>query len=105
MLWTICCEQAACTCLRPQLPLTPPQAPDIAGQGIANPVGTILSAAMLCRYSLGETRAADAIEAAVRQVLDARADGGDEVRTRDLHGQAGSKDVGDAVCARLEKLL
>ncbi|HBT80035.1 MAG: 3-isopropylmalate dehydrogenase [Selenomonas sp.] len=53
-------------------------APDIAGQGIANPMGTILSAAMLLRYSLHEVEAADAIEAAVRQTL---ADG---VRTADL---------------------
>lgn len=44
-------------------------APDIAGKGIANPVGTILSAAMLLRYSLGAEAAAQAIEAAVDAVL------------------------------------
>lgn len=44
-------------------------APDIAGQGIANPVGTILSAAMLLRYSLHEEEAARAIEAAVDMTL------------------------------------
>ena len=44
-------------------------APDIAGQNIANPIATILSAAMLLRYSLDQDAAADAIEAAVRQVL------------------------------------
>ena len=44
-------------------------APDIAGQGIANPIGTILSAAMLLRYSLHEEAAADAIEAAVDKAL------------------------------------
>lgn len=44
-------------------------APDIAGQGIANPIGTILSAAMLLRYSLHEEKAADAIEAAVDTAL------------------------------------
>ena len=44
-------------------------APDIAGQGIANPIGTILSAAMLLRYSLHEEKAADAIEAAVDKAL------------------------------------
>ncbi|WP_037352558.1 3-isopropylmalate dehydrogenase [Selenomonas sp. FC4001] len=44
-------------------------APDIAGKGIANPIGTILSAAMLLRYSLHEEAAADAIEAAVDKAL------------------------------------
>ncbi|MBQ7497562.1 MAG: 3-isopropylmalate dehydrogenase [Selenomonas sp.] len=45
-------------------------APDIAGKGIANPLGTILSAAMLLRYSLHEEEAAKAIEAAVEKVLE-----------------------------------
>jgi 3-isopropylmalate dehydrogenase len=45
-------------------------APDIAGEGKANPLATILSAAMLLRYSLDAGAAADAIEAAVEQVLD-----------------------------------
>ena len=53
-------------------------APDIAGQDIANPLGTILSAAMMLRWSLGRADAADAIEAAVSGVL---ADG---IRTKDL---------------------
>ena len=53
-------------------------APDIAGQDIANPLGTILSAAMMLRWSLGRADAADAIEAAVNGVL---ADG---IRTKDL---------------------
>jgi 3-isopropylmalate dehydrogenase len=53
-------------------------APDIAGQDLANPLGTILSSAMLLRWSLGQGRAAEAIEAAVGEVL---ADG---YRTRDL---------------------
>ena len=53
-------------------------APDIAGQDIANPLGMILSTAMMLRWSLGQAAAADAIEAAVNGVL---ADG---VRTRDL---------------------
>ena len=44
-------------------------APDIAGKGIANPVGTILSAAMLLRYSLNEEEAAQAIETAVDKAL------------------------------------
>jgi len=53
-------------------------APDIAGQDIANPLGTILSSAMMLRWSLGQAEAADAIEAAVNGAL---ADG---IRTRDL---------------------
>ena len=44
-------------------------APDIAGQGIANPIATIASAAMLLRYELNETEAADAIENAIKRVL------------------------------------
>ena len=44
-------------------------APDIAGQGIANPVATILSAAMMLRYSFGENEAAKAIENAVKAAL------------------------------------
>jgi 3-isopropylmalate dehydrogenase len=53
-------------------------APDIAGQDIANPLGTIQSAAMMLRWSLGQEAAADAIEAAVTDVLAAG------LRTRDL---------------------
>lgn len=44
-------------------------APDIAGQGIANPIATIASAAMMLRYELGEDKAADRIEAAIEQAL------------------------------------
>src|SRR5690606_39168229 len=46
-------------------------APDIAGQGIANPIATILSAAMMLRYTFNYNEAADAIERAVKEVLDA----------------------------------
>lgn len=46
-------------------------APDIAGKGIANPLAQILSAAMMLRYALGQTAPADAIEAAVRKVIEA----------------------------------
>ncbi len=45
-------------------------APDIAGQGVANPLATILSVAMLLRYSMGYIKTADAIECAVGVVLD-----------------------------------
>ena len=53
-------------------------APDIAGQDLANPIGTVLSAAMLLRWSLGRADAADAVEAAVAGAL------GDGFRTADL---------------------
>ena len=74
-------------------------APDITGQGIANPLATILSAAMLLRYSLGEEAAAGRIEAAVRKVL---AQG---YRTADITEpgcrQVGTVAMGDAVLAAL----
>lgn len=53
-------------------------APDIAGQGISNPIATILSAAMMLRFSLGEEEAADKIEAAVKRALS------EGYRTKDL---------------------
>ncbi|KAI0692277.1 3-isopropylmalate dehydrogenase [Cytidiella melzeri] len=80
-------------------------APDIAGQGIANPIGTILSAAMLLRYSLGMEKPAKAIEDAVRKVLDETEKGGEGYRTADLGGQHKTKDVGDKVVEILETLL
>lgn len=77
----------------------PGSAPDIAGQGIANPVGTILSAAMMLRYSLGRGAEAALIEQAVSKMFD------DGLRTKDLGGQSGTKEVGDRVVAELEALL
>lgn len=70
-------------------------APDIAGKGLANPIATILSLAMLLRHSLGLADAADRIEAAVARTL---ADG---ILGRDLGGTAGTAEIGDAVLARL----
>jgi 3-isopropylmalate dehydrogenase len=58
-------------------------APDIAGKGIANPVGTLLSAAMMLRYGLKENDAAKAIEKAVQKALF-------ENPTKDLGGSAGT---------------
>jgi len=74
-------------------------APDIAGKGVANPLATILSLAMLLRYSLSQAEAADRVEAAVRKVL---AQG---LRTTDI-AEAGRQTVstrvmGDAVIAAL----
>ena len=74
-------------------------APDIAGQNIANPLATILSAAMLLRYSLGETAAADAIEAAVEKVLVAGYLTPD-IATEDCK-KVGTREMGDVVAAAL----
>ena len=74
-------------------------APDIAGQGIANPLATILSVAMMLRYSLDEPAAADAIEKAVEKVLE------DGLRTPDIYTEGcrkiGTVEMGDAVVAAL----
>ena len=66
-------------------------APDIAGKGIANPIGQIWSGAMMLRH-LGKPEAADAIERAIARVL-AKSD----VRTPDIGGKAMTKDVGEAI--------
>jgi 3-isopropylmalate dehydrogenase len=70
-------------------------APDIAGQGKANPMAMILSLAMLLRHSLAREAEALRVEAAVSAAL---ADG---VRGADLGGDAGTAEIGDAVLARL----
>ncbi|KAJ3560464.1 hypothetical protein NP233_g10825 [Leucocoprinus birnbaumii] len=80
-------------------------APDIAGKGIANPIGTILSAAMLLRYSLGLEKPAKAIEDAVRKVLDTHDLGGYGLRTADLGGKVRTAEVGDKIVEVLHKLL
>ena len=74
-------------------------APDIAGKGVANPLATILSAAMMLRFSLNQEAAAQRIEAAVKAVL---AQG---LRTGDIHSEGtrkvGTREMGDAVVAAL----
>ncbi len=74
-------------------------APDIAGQGVANPLATILSGAMLLRYSLGEAAAADAVEQAVKAALD------QGLRTPDIYTdgctRVSTAEMGDAVVAAL----
>jgi 3-isopropylmalate dehydrogenase len=74
-------------------------APDIAGKGVANPLATILSAAMMLRYTLDQPEAADRIESAVRAVL---AQG---LRTGDIWSEGtqrvGTRAMGDAVVAAL----
>ncbi|MBO9576123.1 MAG: 3-isopropylmalate dehydrogenase [Sphingobium sp.] len=70
-------------------------APDIAGQGKANPLAAILSAAMMLRFSLGQAEAADRIEHAVAKALAGGA------RTGDLAGTMSTSEMGDAVLAAL----
>jgi 3-isopropylmalate dehydrogenase len=74
-------------------------APDIAGKGVANPLATILSAAMMLRFSLGQGEAAGRIEAAVKKVL---AQG---LRTPDIYSagttKVGTREMGDAVVKAL----
>ncbi|MBQ9463647.1 MAG: 3-isopropylmalate dehydrogenase, partial [Lachnospiraceae bacterium] len=75
-------------------------APDIAGKGIANPIATILSVAMLLKYSLGLQTEAQAIEDAVEAVLN------EGVRTADIAGEGmtpvGTEAMGEAVLAKLK---
>jgi 3-isopropylmalate dehydrogenase len=77
-------------------------APDIAGKGIANPLATIMSAAMMLRYSLDRPEAALRIEAAVAAVLDSG------LRTADIQVPGGptvsTSAMGDAVCNALTKV-
>jgi 3-isopropylmalate dehydrogenase len=76
-------------------------APDIAGKGIANPLATILSAAMMLRFSLDQPQAADRIESAVKEVL---ASG---LRTPDIYSEGtkkvGTREMGEAVVAAMTK--
>ena len=75
-------------------------APDIAGQGIANPIATILSAAMMLRYSFDLDEEAEAVEKAVSAVLR------DGYRTIDIMSdgmkQIGTKEMGDRICAYIK---
>ena len=74
-------------------------APDIAGQGIANPIAQILSAGMMLRYALGEPAAADAIDAAVRTVIDVG------LRTGDIFSEGtqrvSTRTMGEAIAAAI----
>jgi 3-isopropylmalate dehydrogenase len=74
-------------------------APDIAGQGIANPIATILSVAMMLRHSLDRVDLAERIEQAVGKVLD------DVLRTGDIMSEGctrvGTEGMGDAIVAAL----
>ncbi|MBT8045450.1 MAG: 3-isopropylmalate dehydrogenase [Verrucomicrobiae bacterium] len=74
-------------------------APDIAGQGVANPIAQILSAAMLLRYSLGESEAADAIEYAVNQAIDSGLRTGDLYTGKDGETKVGTVEMAEAIAA------
>ena len=76
-------------------------APDIAGQGIANPIAQILSAAMMLRYSLGESAAADAIDAAVARTIDDGFRTGDIATGAATETRVGTAAMADAILARL----
>jgi tartrate dehydrogenase/decarboxylase/D-malate dehydrogenase len=66
-------------------------APDIAGQGIANPIGMIWSGAMMLEH-LGEVEAANAIVDAIERVLS-----GSDLRTRDMGGRASTEELGHTI--------
>jgi isocitrate dehydrogenase (NAD+) len=72
-------------------------APDIAGQGIANPTALLLSAVMMLHH-LGEEAAGDAVMGALRRVLTAT-----DVRTRDLGGSASTLEFAQAICTAMDK--
>lgn len=74
-------------------------APDISGQGIVNPIGTILSVAMMFRYSLNLAHEAKIVEDAVRAAIDAG------LRTKDMGGSTGTAEAGDAIVAEVVKIL
>lgn len=74
-------------------------APDISGQGIVNPTGTILSVAMMLQYSLNLPAEAKAVEEAVRRAIEKG------VRTKDIGGKATTVEMGDAVAVELKEVL
>jgi 3-isopropylmalate dehydrogenase len=76
-------------------------APDIAGQGIANPIAQILSASMMLRYSFGLVDAANAIDSAVEKVLDDGIRTGDIFQGSDSEQKVNTSEMGDAIVARL----
>ena len=76
-------------------------APDIAGQGIANPIAQILSASMMLRYSFGMVEAADAIDAAVEKTLNQGFRTGDIFQGNDGEKKVNTKEMGDAIIANM----
>ncbi|MBN1958070.1 MAG: 3-isopropylmalate dehydrogenase [Desulfuromonadales bacterium] len=76
-------------------------APDIAGQGIANPIAQILSASMMLRYSFGMIEAADAIDKAVENVLNDGYRTGDIYQGTAVEKKVNTAEMGDAIVAQL----
>ncbi|MDH3998722.1 MAG: 3-isopropylmalate dehydrogenase [Desulfuromonadales bacterium] len=76
-------------------------APDIAGQGIANPIAQILSASMMLRYSFGMVEAADALDAAVEKTLNEGYRTGDIFQSLDGEKKVNTKEMGDAIIANM----
>ena len=76
-------------------------APDIAGQGIANPIAQILSASMMLRYSFGMIDAADAVDAAVEKTLNQGCRTGDIFQDLEGEKKVNTKEMGDAIIANL----
>jgi 3-isopropylmalate dehydrogenase len=74
-------------------------APDIAGKGMVNPVAMILSVSMMLKYSLCLPELASAIDKAVETSIETG------TRTKDIGGQATTKEMGDAIAAELVKIL
>lgn len=74
-------------------------APDIAGKGVINPVAAILSVGMMLLYSLNMAQESMLVDQAVRLVIE------EGVCTRDIGGTSSTKEVGDAVCKKLEELF
>jgi len=74
-------------------------APDIAGQGIVNPVATILSVSMMLKYSLCQPELAVAVDTAVKNVIEKG------VKTRDIGGSATTSEVGTATAEELKRIL
>ena len=74
-------------------------APDISGQGIVNPIATILSVAMMLKYSLQEPILAKAVEEAVKVTIEKG------IKTGDIGGKSTTVEVGDAVAAELAAIL
>ena len=76
-------------------------APDIAGQGIANPIAQILSASMMLRYSFGMVDAADAVDAAVEKTLNQGYRTGDIYQGKNDEKKVNTREMGDAIIANL----
>lgn len=74
-------------------------APEIAGQGVANPIGQILGVALMFRYSFSLLKEAKIIEDSVREVLDSG------ICTQDLGGSCSTVEMGNAICSKIQQKL